>query len=295
MRPTESLSRPSMPQSTFTYSSEISTESTRILKRGSDILATVSVNLNLNESAEAVARTASNAMPELPQYEPDGAGVILVVHTESGCFVLGSVRENPALQGRTTSEGSAFPLQMTTSLGGRVTAPGRPLKELMVEAARNRILPKAPVDEHHDSNTALQSLTSLCDAIAAPEGWEAQVCVHTDKWVNKDGSESTMCYLTAVKHLRSSDAQLADFGKALASSMEVKRIQGEDTRTLMSFRFARLDALVSNACATYALDEKSKAERAWEQFGAEVAVTFNDLAVVTLASNGALSKDHPLQ
>jgi hypothetical protein len=60
----------------------------------------------------------------------------------------------------------------------------------------------------------------------------------------------------------------------------------------MSFRFARLDALVSNACATYSLDEKSKAERAWEQFGTEVVVTFNDLAVATLATNGALIKEH---
>ena len=292
MRSTELVSRKEMLHPMLTPPSEVTSEQARILKRGSDILATVSVNLNLNEPAESVARAASKLTPELPQYRPDGAGVILVFHTESGCQVLGGVRENPALQGETTSQGSAFPLQMTTTLGGRVTAPERSVKELVVEAARGRILPRAPVDENHESQAALQGLTSLCNAIASPEGWEAQVCIHTDKWANKDGSESTMCYLTAVKHLRSSDAQLDELAKALASSMEIKRMQGEDTRTLMSFRFARLDALVSNACATYSLDEKSKAERAWEQFGTEVVVTFNDLAVATLATHGALIKEH---
>lgn len=274
------ISKPPVPQYVPHTSDDVSSQQLPVvIRRGSDILGTVSVNLNLNDSAESVARAASNATPELPQYKPDGAGVILVFHTESGCHVLGGVRENPALQGAKTGDGSSFPLQMTTSLGGRVTAPERALKELLVEAARGRILPKLPLDANHESQGGQRLLASLCDALAANDGWESQVCVHTDKWTNKDGSESTMCYLTAVKHLRSSDTQLAEFGKALDSSMEVKRIQGEDTRTLMSFRFARLDALVSNACATYALDEKSKAEQAWKQFGADVAVTFNDLAV----------------
>ncbi len=265
-----------------------------VVRRGSDILGTVLVNLNLNESAESIARSASDAEPELPRYKPDGAGVILVFHTESGCQVLGGVRENPALQGMQTSEGSTFPMQMTTTLGARVTEPERPLKDLLIDAARGKILPKTPIAANHEGYVDQKPLLALCDALAAPMGWEPRICVHTDKWSDRNGSESTMCYLTAVKHLQCSDARLAELSHALVSSMALKRAQGEDTRSLMSFRFARLDALVGNACATYSLDEKAKAEQAWQQFGAEVAVTFNDLAVATLARNGGLGNEHPV-
>ncbi len=264
-----------------------------VVRRGSDILATVPVNLNLNESAESIARAASDANHGLPSYPPDGAGVIIIFHTDSGTQVLGGVRENPALQGVQTRDGCTFPLQMTTTLGARVTEPERPLKDLLIDAARGRILPKTPIATTHESDVDLKVLLALCDALAAPVGWEARICVHTDKWSTPEGRESTMCYLTAVKHLQCSDDRLAELSKALASSMTVKRAQGEDTRSLMSFRFARLETLVGNACATYSLDEKAKAEQAWQQFGSEVAVTFNDLAVATLASNGGLCSAHP--
>ncbi len=268
--------------------------SLEVVRRGSDILGTVAVNLNLNESAESVARAASDAAPELPRYQPDGAGVILVFHTESGCQVLGGVRDNPALQGMQTADGSAFPMQMTTTLGMRLTEPERPLRELLLDAVRGRILPRAAVSADHENDGAQKALRALQDAIASPAGWESQVCIHTDRWSNRDGSESTMCYLTAVKHLQCSDARLAELGHALVSSMALKRAQGEDTRSLMAFRFARLDALVGNACATYSLDEKAKAEQAWQRFGPEVAVTFNDLAVATLARHGGLCTEHPV-
>ena len=181
---------------------------------------------------------------------------------------------------------------MTTALGGRVSAPERPLKDLLVEGVRGRLLPKTLVASGTDRGDSLQLLEKLSAAIAAPDGWETGVCVHTDKWKNKDGSESTMCYLTATKHLTCTDARLKELGAALDSSTAMKQAQGEDTRTLMSFCFAKRDTLVASACSTYALDEKTKAEQAFRQFGTEVAVAFNDLAVATLAQNGGLMKEH---
>ncbi len=293
MHPISSLSRLPVPQNELPLNGDVTAaRSPVVVRRGSDILATVTVHWHLGESAESVVRAACTAQRDLPHYQPDGAGAILVFHTESGCHVLGGVRENPALKDQKTDDGSAFPLQMTTTLGGRVTAPERSLKDLLVDGVRGRLLPKASVMAGEDARDSVQLLEKLSDAIAAPDGWESGVCIHTDKWTNRDGSESTMCYLTATKHLKCADAQLEALGTALASSMAMKRTQGEDTRTLMSFCFAKRDTLVANAIATYALDEKAKAEQAYRQFGSEVAVTFNDLAVATLAQNGGLVKEH---
>jgi hypothetical protein len=263
--------------------------SSHIIRRDNDILATTAVNLNLQASAESVARAASDATPDLPRYTPDGAGVILVFHTESGCHVLGGERENRTLRDQKTSDGHAFPLQITMALGGMLADPERSLQQSFIEAANRRLLLEIPKAAE---GVDLTTLTRLSNAVASPEGWEAQVCVHTDKWRNRQGGESTMCYLTGVKHLQCSDQEFAVIGKALDSSNQARRTYGSGNPTLMAFRFASLDDMVANASDSYALDGKAKAEQAWQRFGDQVAVIFNDLAVASLAFNGGLAKDH---
>lgn len=261
-----------------------------VVRRRTDVLTTTKVNLNLGASAESIARAASDAVPELPRYRPDGAGVILVFHTESGCHVLGGERENRALRDLKTSDGSAFPPQITMTLGGTLSDPERSLKDSLIDAANRRLLLEVPAAAQADVDLA--TLTRLTNAVASSEGWETQVCIHTDHWRNRQGGESTMCYLTGVKHLQCTDDEFAMISKALDSSTDARRTHGS-SQTLMAFRFASLDAMVANASATYAMDEKDKAEHAWQQFGNQVAVTFNDLAVATLAGSGGLTKDHP--
>lgn len=290
MYPTASTSRPSLPPAVPPLAqTEPTTPSSAVIVRGTDILTTMKVNLNLGASAESIARAASDAVPELPRYRPDGAGVILVFHTDSGCHVLGGERENRALRDLKTSDGSAFPPQITMTLGGTLSDPERSLKDSLIDAAKRRLLLEVPTAAQGDVDLA--TLNRLADAVASPDGWETQVCIHTDKWRNRQGGESTMCYLTGVKHLQCSDDEFALISKALDSSTEARRTHGS-SQTLMAFRFASLDAMVANASATYAMNEKDKAEHAWQQFGNQVAVTFNDLAVATLAGNGGLAKDH---
>ncbi len=291
MYPTVSTCRASVPYAVPPLTQGVPTApSPGVVCRGTDILTTTTVNLNLGASAESIARAASDAVPGVPYYTPDGAGVILVFHTESGCHVLGGERENRALHGLKTSDGSAFPPQITMTLGGILSDPERPLKDSLIDAANRRLLLEVPAVAQGDVDLA--TLTRLADAVASPEGWEAQVCIHTDKWRNRQGGESTMCYLTGVKHLQCTDDEFAVISKALDSSTEARRTHGS-SQTLMAFRFASLEPMVANACATYAMDEKEKAEHAWQQFGNQVAVTFNDLTVATLAGNGGLVKGHP--
>ena len=67
----------------------------------------------------------------------------------------------------------------------------------------------------------------------------------------------------------------------------LKEAEGVNTRALSEFKFIPLNPVVENSLATHLEDETTKAKTAYEKFGNTVAVTFNDLAVATLAKNGA--------
>jgi hypothetical protein len=261
-----------------------------ILNRGSDIMTVLSGLVDTTQSAQSLCDLAGINSPHFPAYRPDGAGAILIFHTESGNFVLGSVRANPALQSVPAPSGQPYPAQMNTCLGGYLPDPQTSLRAAILSAARPKVLRESLVLETPDARRVQGQLSQLLDVIEADAGWEPRICIHTDRWQDGEGNEKTMCFLTAVKHLQCTEADRNALEQAFKSNAMLPSTSGREP---MAFGFAPLDSVTANALDTYAADEVTKATRAWEAHGDTVTVVFNDLATAALKKNRAFECDSP--
>lgn len=256
------------------------------ISRGTDKLTVVEVPDVSKVTADQISEAAA-VQPEFPRYKPDGAGAILAFHTEGGVFVLGGIRNNPALAEKFTKDGKKFPQQINSTIGGRLENPNSPLKDSMLNAIKVKMFLDSDIPEGQKGFEAQQTLKDLFKTIETNKDWEKNICVHTDRWINKDQSEGTMCYLTGIKHIKCSNADLEKIDTALQVVMEIKKSSGVAPKTLSEFKFVHLQPIIKNSLATHLQDEITKASEAYAQYGNIVAVTFNDLAMATLAKNGA--------
>lgn len=257
-----------------------------IVQRRTDILTVVTVSDNATTKANDISATAAK-QPNVPYYNADGAGSILIFHTESGEFVLGGTRNNPAIENELTKNKTPFPKQINATIGGYLANPELPLRKAVIDAIKNKMFLTAVIPEGAPGFEEQNLLKQLCDILDNNDGWENQVCMHTDKWINKDNTLGTMCFLTTIKHINCSNAELAKIDEALQIIMAIKKTEGANPRTLSEFKFVPLQPVITNSLATYSEDEITKARSSYEQFGDTIALTFNDLAVATLAKNGA--------
>jgi hypothetical protein len=260
------------------------------LSRGSDIMTVLSGQVDTSQSASSLCDLAKESSPHFPSYPPDGAGAIVVIHTERGDFVLGSVRANPCLKAVLAPSGQPYPLQIDTCLGGRLPSPETPLRSAILSAARPKVLRENLVLETPEAKRVQGQLAQLIEAIEADAGWEPRICIHTDTWKDREGNEKTMCFLTAVKHLHCTEADRNALEQAFRSNAMLSSTSGREP---IAFGFALLDGVTANALDTYAADEVTKATRAWEAHGDTVTVVFNDLATAALKKNRAFECDSP--
>jgi hypothetical protein len=258
----------------------------QIVVRGTDMLTVVNVEDNSSMTSRDV-RDLAVQQSNIPNFDPDGIGAVLIFHTESGEFVLGGVRSNPALKEKFIKDNISFPDQMNTTIGGRLANPDLPLRESVMKAIKNKIFLESNFEENTKEFEALTLLKKLSEIIENNEGWESKICIHTDKCVNKDGTEGTMCYLTTIKHINCSDEDLIKIREALQTIMIFKEKEGIDRRTLSKFEFVPLKPIIEYSLETYVNDEITKAKNAYEKFGNRIAITFNDLSIATFAKNNA--------
>nr|WP_217344202.1 hypothetical protein [Noviherbaspirillum sp. L7-7A]MBV0878327.1 hypothetical protein [Noviherbaspirillum sp. L7-7A] len=261
-----------------------------VLERGSDIMTVISGQIDMSQSAQSLCDMAAASSPRFPGYRPDGAGAIVILHTESGRFVFGSLRANPALQSCRAPNGQPYPLQMNTCVGGYLPNPETPLKSAILAAARPKVMREGLSVATPEASRVQGQLAQLLDAIETDAGWEPRVCIHTDKWKDREGNEKTMCFLTAVKHLQCTEADRTALEQGLKFNAMLPSSSGREP---IAFGFALIDNLTANALDTYAADEVTKATRAWEAHGDTVAVVFNDLATAALKKNRAFECDSP--
>lgn len=264
-----------------------------VVQRRTDILTVLEVNDFSVKASEISAKAAEQ--PSVPHYKPDGAGAILVFHTESDNFVLGGVRSNPALAATLTTEDKPYPQQINLTIGGYLANSELPLIDAIIHTIKNKMFLTSDLEEGASGFDAQQTLKKLCAVLESQEGWEEKICVHTDKWINNDTTEGTMCFLTAIKHIQCSNTDLAQINNALQTIMAVKKAEGVNLRTLSEFKFVPLEPVISNSLSTYLEDEVTKAKAAYEKFGNTIAVTFNDLAVATLKKNDAFEMTQGVQ
>ena len=110
-------------------------------------LFVVASDKGLQESvSELFSKAKTQSQDWLPPNEPDGLGVILVFHTEKNNYVLGGIRENIALKNKFAEDGSKFPPQISTSVGGRLDNPEQPIKDAAMNILKYRILPLTEID-----------------------------------------------------------------------------------------------------------------------------------------------------
>lgn len=265
-----------------------------VVQRNTDILTTIEVIDSSQITANEVSAMAAK-QKDVPQYKPDGAGATLIFHTKSGKFILGGVRNNPALEKVSPDDNAAFPQQINSTIGGYLAKPELSLKESLVEAVKNKMLLQEDLKEHESGFDSQQIIKDLLKSIESQQGWEGKICIHTDKWQNDNNTEGTMCFLTAIKHIQCRDEDLNKIEESLQSMMRVKKEKGANLRALSDFKFVPLQPLIDNSLETYSESEVNKAKNAYQKFGNKIAVTFNDLAVATLAKNGAFSSNESVE
>ncbi len=257
-----------------------------IVERRSDKLGVVEGRIDSNITLQQIA---SASVSKLPNYAPDNASAILVFHTASKAYILGPVRTNKALHepGKEvlTKDGTPFPLQISASVGGRCTEANQPFRSAVIDRMSNRMYIHTALA---GAEKAQEVLKKLSLAVQTDEGWENKVCLHTDKW--GEGESDKMCVLTGIKHLSCNETDLMTIESALKTIMNVKIASGAKPWEVADYKFVELTPIIESSKATYLEDEIVKATKAYEQFKDSVAVTFNDLAVATLALNGAFQE-----
>ena len=259
-----------------------------IIQRGSDMLTVVEITDNSKVTARDIANIAAE-QPHFPKYIPSNANAILLFHTEGGAFVLGGVRSNPALKDQHTKDGTSFPQQINASLGGYSPNPNLPFREALINSIKNKMFLNSDLPEN--GLEVQKILKEVCTKIENNDGWEEKVCVHTDKWLEKD-TEKTMSVITAVKHIHCSDSELAKIDAALKVIMSIKKEEIASLGTLSEFKFVELQPIIANSLESHLEDEITKATVAYERFGDKVAVTFNYLAIATLVKNNAFKNNN---
>lgn len=258
----------------------------QMVTRNSDILTTVKIQDNSAVTCRKIAELAAE-QDKFPNYPADNAGVSLVFHTENEEYLLGGVRPNQALQGEFTKDGTPFPQQIIVMIGGYLPNADLPFREAAINAVKNKMFLNTPLTG--EGLQAQATLDQLCESISADSGWEDTICVHTDKWL-EDGAEKTMCVLTAIKHINCKNSELLKIEEALKTIMAIKTAEGANLRTLTAFQFTKIKPILGNSLNNYLKSELEKATNAYEKYGNQIAVTFNELAVATLALNGAFAK-----
>lgn len=254
-----------------------------IIERRSDKLTVVEVADNSKITSREIANKAAKQF-NFPNYTPDNASITLIFHTESGNFLLGGVRDNPALNDKVAKNGKPFPQQINATIGGYSPNPDLPFRAAAMSSIKNKMFLNS--DLSGAGLEAQQLLRQLCATIEDNEGWENKICVHTDKW--KDGNdEKTMSVLTAVKHIHCKESDKAKIDAALKIIMNTKKEEGAHPKTLSEFKFVELEPIIDNSLESHLEDEVTKATKAYDRFGDEIVVTFNDLAMATLSKNFA--------
>ncbi len=255
--------------------------------RGTDALTTVRVPNNAQCSSYEIAQVALRQLAlENTTYKPDNAGAILIFHTETGAYVLGSIRSNPALSTKSTIDGTTYPEQISASIGGYNPNPLSPFRISAINAIRNKMFLNTDLIE--EGVAEQQRLRAFCQTLEADEGWEEKMCIHTDHWKNEDSSAGTMCVLTAIKHINATDLEKDRLENDLQKIMQITSKTNQSFKTLSNFKFVELTRIIQTSLETHLLTEEEKAMKAYQQFGNNIAVTFNDLAIATLAKHNAL-------
>lgn len=213
----------------------------------------------------------------IPLYRPDGNGAVLVFHTESDSYILGGIRTNPGLKD------TKYPAQLSAAIGGGAPDETRKLKESIIDSMIVKMYMKDSIAKNEAGHTDQLIIEDLIKIIGDDQGWSSHICIHTDHWNNNDGSLGTMCYLTAIKHIQTTDADLRIIEDALQSLSAIAKDKGLPPRAISDYHFVALQPVIQNAVATHMDNEEEKARKAFEQFGNKIAVTFNDLAMATLA------------
>jgi hypothetical protein len=218
--------------------------------------------------------------------KPDGAGAIIVVESENDLFVLGNLRSNPALRGYTTQHGRPYPSQINTSLGGYVPKPDLPLSKAISDNVGACLIPNQLRGGPLAGSNAYFTVQRFYQRFENTPGWSDKISQHTRCW-EFDGLRKTMCYFTAVKHLRMETRERDELEQAL---IELARLSDGRAANPMSipdraYRFFRLDEVVENAVRHVGLDDVKKAAQAEKH---NIVPVFNDMAIAALRHGGAL-------
>ncbi|NNM60190.1 MAG: hypothetical protein HKM04_10315 [Legionellales bacterium] len=251
-------------------------------QRNNDILTTVAIENIATKSAEEIAKTAfENVILDLNLNDhqpitPNGSGVVLVFHMPDGIrYGLGAMRENPELKDEKTDQGTSYPKQAQTAIGGTLFDATKPLLTSMIGAVKYKFF--ADKDLGSDALEAQQAVSRLINSIEDPKGWAQDICIQTNQaW--------EMNYLTAIKHIQCTEQDLDSLEKSFETIFKVAREKGEEARRLSDFKRYRLVETVKNLSKEDAsLEELPKAQKA---FQANATVIFNDLAMLTFKDNG---------
>ena len=255
-----------------------------VVQRGTDKL-TVVIADPFKTTCQEIANIAAQQL-DFPNYIANNASAILIFETGRRVFLLGGVSDNPALKDKLTKDRNPFPQQIGASIGGFLPNPNVPFIDAVMNSIKAKMFLTS--DLSGKGLEAQQVLKDLCSKIESKEDWEDKVCVHTNRWM-EDQAEKTMSVLTAVKRIQCKDSDLQNIQNALDNIMNIKKSE-TNPRILSEFKFVELNPIIENSIDSHLKEETEKASDAYDKFKDKIAVTFNDLAITTLAKSGAFSR-----
>jgi hypothetical protein len=128
------------------------------------------------------------------------------------------VRGNGFRRREVRPEEMPYPIKINTAVGGYLADPDTSLKESILAAVKAKIQFNHLRPDNQEAQRTQQQVGDLCNAIASDDGWESKICIATE---TAQMGQQGMCYLTAVKHLSYTDADLKALEQALKTSVSL--------------------------------------------------------------------------
>jgi hypothetical protein len=291
-----------------------------------DLSAVTATEVSKIAATQVNAEVEGQAPITVPQYKADGAAANLVFHTEKGRFLLAGEGINPAIEFLKTKDNTDFPKQAGSATGGGFPGNPDvvTLIECIANAAKGKLYLREDIAEGNEGYEAQQVVKPLLAVIADKQSYEKKVAVHTDKgdWGTQcyiTATKHIHCSYSALERIVDALQVLkkiteASFDVKIAAAKSRTDVTPEEIaktakevrdltntkKRLVSFAAVPVEQLIKNSQQTYMIQHEKddagkiiksaeliKAEIAYAKYGNIVAVAFNDLAVATMAENGA--------
>ncbi|MDB5797444.1 MAG: hypothetical protein JWP36_1346 [Paucimonas sp.] len=280
---------PSFPR--FAYTTVSGSALRVVTQLDADVIAAIQVSPQHGDSCGRLANMAAMHCPVMQAVTPCWVGAQIVVHTERGAWLLGSV--DMGCYAGHAPDGQRYPPRLQSCIGGPPQAPTSAFTIETAASAYRELLPPELLRANGDTHAAPPILEALHDALSQPQGWSPVVGLQQRPWKAPDGIEVKKTFLTGVKHFRCNEAERRTLEDALFAVSALCRKAGAEAP--IEWQFVPLPKLLHCASLWADRDLETTAHEAWQMYGADIALCTNLRLLDTLKAARAFDDPGAMQ